>query len=83
MQEEALFGVDWDGPLPHDDNTSAVVASTPPSLSTQPAGVPIELTNVLDPLDDQNEGICLFKDWILLCQSCRHPSLFLKKTFVF
>ena len=60
VQEEALFGVDWDGTLPLDDNTSAVVVDRPLCPLNQQEY--LELTNVLNPLDDQNNGICLFKD---------------------
>ena len=58
--------IDRDGPLRYDDNTSAVVID----FNQQEY---LEQTNVLDPLDAQNDGICLYIDSVDFAMSKLSP----------
>ena len=64
LQDEGYFGVEWDGPLPCDDDDydCSVVVIEPP-VSPLIHQDYVELTTVINPMDVvQDYGIQLFRD---------------------
>ena len=67
MQGGNLYGVDWDGPLPLDEDNAVIVPST---LAPLPEEEMEQLTSQVNPLAISNEfGIDLYLECLQFIQS--------------